>query len=96
MELIKDKQMVAIADYFAEKISDENAPVDFKSPIKLKGDVEKKEKILQGEAPGGKSDDSGSGDSSDDKDSGDDSSGDEGEEDTPEDKPAETPTFGLG
>lgn len=96
MALIKDKQMVAVADYFAEKISDENAPVDFKSPIKLKSDVEKKEKILQGEAPGGKPDGGGSDDSDTGENSGGDGFEDESEEDTPEDKPAETPTFGLG
>lgn len=37
--LIKEKQLIAIADYFAELITPENPPVGFKSPIKLKSDV---------------------------------------------------------
>lgn len=35
--LIKEKQLVALADYFAEKISDDNKPVDYASPIRLEG-----------------------------------------------------------
>ena len=36
--LIKEKQLVAIADYFADKISDDNKPLDYKSPIRLSGE----------------------------------------------------------
>jgi hypothetical protein len=42
--LIKEKQYVALADYYANKISDENKPLDYKSPIRLNGvDGEKEE-----------------------------------------------------
>jgi len=39
--LIKEKQLVAIADYFAELITPDNPPVGYKSPIKLKSDITK-------------------------------------------------------
>lgn len=45
MDMIKDKQMIAVGDFFGEQISEENPPVDFKSPIRLKKDVEAEEKI---------------------------------------------------
>jgi hypothetical protein len=35
--LIKEKQYVAIADYYSNKISDENRPLDYKSPLRLNG-----------------------------------------------------------
>lgn len=35
--LIKEKQLVALADYYADKISDDNKPLDYKSPIRLNG-----------------------------------------------------------
>ena len=35
--LIKEKQLVQLADYYANKISDENRPLDYKSPIRLSG-----------------------------------------------------------
>jgi hypothetical protein len=42
--LIKEKQLVALADYYSNKISDENRPLDYKSPIRLNGvDGEKEE-----------------------------------------------------
>lgn len=95
MSLIKDKQMVAVADYYADKISDDNAPVDFKSPIKLKSDVDKEEKVFTGDAG---SSDEGESSGGDEESSGGDeeSSGDEEEPTEDEGKPAETPTFGLG
>lgn len=40
LNLIKEKQLVALADYYADRISDENRPLDFKSPIRLSGDEE--------------------------------------------------------
>jgi hypothetical protein len=36
--LIKEKQLVALADYYADKISDDNRPLDFKSPLRLSGE----------------------------------------------------------
>ena len=41
--LIKEKQLVAIADYFADKISDDNKPLDYKSPIRLSGEESEEE-----------------------------------------------------
>lgn len=35
--LIKEKQLVALADYYSDKISDDNKPLDYKSPIRLNG-----------------------------------------------------------
>lgn len=46
--LIKEKQLVAVADYFAEQITAENPPVDFTSPIRLKNDVLSQQQINQG------------------------------------------------
>lgn len=37
--LIKEKQLVAVAEMFAEKVTAENPPLDFKSPLRLKDDV---------------------------------------------------------
>lgn len=51
VNLIKEKQLVAIADYYADKISDDNKPLDYKSPIRLSGD-EKKGGGKEGEAGG--------------------------------------------
>lgn len=44
-QLIKDKQLIAVGDFFAEQVSEENPPVDFKSPIRLKKDVDAEEKV---------------------------------------------------
>jgi hypothetical protein len=38
--------MVAVADYFADLVSAENPPVDFKSPIRLKNEVDQKENVF--------------------------------------------------
>ena len=46
--LIKEKQLVAIADYFADQISPENPPAEIKSPIKLKSDVDSEYAIHSG------------------------------------------------
>lgn len=91
--LIKEKQLTAIGDFFADQISEENPPVDFKSPIRLKKDVDADEKINSGVAskPGG-----GGGDESGDEGGGDEDSGDssdEAEDSGPEE--AATPSFGL-
>lgn len=83
--LIKEKQLVALADYFADKISDENKPLDYKSPIRLSGE--------EGNADGGQSDDGSEGGTPDetmpDEDGQGEESGDEGGGE-------ETPSFGLG
>lgn len=82
--LIKEKQLVSIADYYSDKISDENKPLDFKSPIRLSG--------IDGE---GSSDRGSDGENSESDDSGaettespDETQGEESEE--------SGPTFGLG
>ena len=94
MSLIKDKQMVAVGDYFSEKISDENPPVDFKSPIRLKSDVQEEEKPLtSGESSSGEGGEEGGKVSSGEAGEGEEPS--EGGEES-ESKPAEAPTFGLG
>ena len=48
--LIKEKQMTAVGDYFADSITAENPPVDFKSPIRRKSDVNEENKINTGQA----------------------------------------------
>jgi len=100
--LIKEKQLIAIADYFAEKISDENPPVDFKSPIKLKSDLEEEQKASAGGSAGSSDEggEAGAEGGGDEAGAGDEAGGDEGgEEEAAEDaggKEAETPSFGLG
>ena len=42
--LIKEKQLVAVAEMFAEKVTAENPPIDFKSPLRLKSDVQAEQK----------------------------------------------------
>lgn len=90
-DLIKDKQLVAIADYFGELVSADNPPVDYKSPIRLKNEIEEVEKTFSPEQQksegtddtGGESEDSSTGD-------------EESTEEETETKEAEDPTFGLG
>jgi L-lysine 2,3-aminomutase len=101
-ELIREKQLVAIADYFAERISEENPPVDFKSPVRLKKDVETEEKEANNAAsPSKKSngkDGEDSGDESGD-DTGEDTEEDTGDEETESDsgpEEAAEASFGLG
>lgn len=53
--LAKEKQLVAIADWLADKISDENPPVGYESPIKLKSDLDAEEKINGAKKPGSSS-----------------------------------------
>lgn len=94
MAIIKDKQIAAIADYFSEMITDDNPPIDYKSPIKLKKDIEKKESINSGNDNDESSGDFDEGSEEADIDEiGEDASIDE---EQPEDvKEPETPTFGL-
>lgn len=49
--LAKEKQLIAIADWLADKISDENPPVGYESPIKLKSDLDAEEKISGAKKP---------------------------------------------
>lgn len=58
LNLIKEKQLVALADYYADKISDENKPLDFKSPLRLSGEED-------GEEEGGETEGEGSGETGD-------------------------------
>lgn len=98
--LAKEKQLVAIADWLADKISDENPPVGYQSPIKLKSDLDAEEKINGATKPESKDDeDASSTDSSDDSSSnkpsaGEEPPGGEGKEEkaNPEE---EKPSFGL-
>jgi hypothetical protein len=90
--LIKDKQRIAIADYFGELVTADNPPIDYKSPIRLKNDIEEVEKTFSPDAP--KNEDSGEGD--DGSTEGDESTDGSEEEEESETKEAEDPTFGLG
>lgn len=57
MNLIKEKQLVALADYYAEKIGDDNKPLDFKSPLRLSGEENGEEgEGGEGEETGGTGD----------------------------------------
>lgn len=94
--LIKEKQLLAVGDYFADLISEENPPVDFKSPIRLKKDVEIEEKINAGiidnkkESSDDKSDESGEA-----SDTAADSSADDMDSDVMEPEPPGDVSFGL-
>lgn len=96
MSLVFDKQWAAVADMMGERISEENPPVDIKSPMRLKKDVEAKEKVFASEVANAESNESGS-------EGGDEDAGPAGEggelpsEESAEEAPEnETPTFGLG
>jgi len=83
--LIKEKQLVALADYFADKISDENKPLDYKSPIRLSGE--------EGDSDSGETGDGSDGGTPDDMTP---DEGGRGEESGEEGGGEETPSFGLG
>lgn len=53
MNLIKEKQLVALADYYADKIGDDNKPLDFKSPLRLSGEEEEQNQKQEGGEEGG-------------------------------------------
>ena len=95
--IIKEKQMTAVGDFFADQISEENPPVDFRSPVRLKKDVDAEEKTNSGIPAGNGS--SGSGDGGDGGESGDDTGIDNTEEESSgeDEGPGEpnTPSFGL-
>ena len=96
--IIKEKQMTAVGDFFADAISEDNPPVDFRSPIRLKKDVDTEEKVNSG-IPAGGGDGEGSGDaaSGDSSEGSEEPSGDSAEEEpsAPEAEEATTPSFGL-
>lgn len=107
LSLVEDKQKVAMAEYFADQITAENPPVDYKSPIRLKSDLEKDEKALTSidnadakseDASGGEgesgSEGSSEGDAGGEESSGTESSGEEGGGEEAAEAPP--PTFGLG
>ena len=75
INLIKEKQLVAVADYYADKISDENKPLDYKSPLRLSGDEPEK---TGNEGGGG-------------EESGEEAGREPGPEETPEGNPEEPP-----
>lgn len=98
--LAKEKQLVAIADWLADKISDDNPPVGYQSPIKLKSDLDAEEKINGATKPESKDDkevssaDSSDASASDEPPTSEEPPGGEGEEKeaNPEEEP---PSFGL-
>lgn len=98
--LIKEKQLTAVGDFFADQVNEENPPVDFKSPIRLKKDVEVEEKLANSNPAGKSGDESGEEDASGEENGGDEApaeepaGGDEApaEEDSGEPPP---PSFGL-
>lgn len=99
-ELIREKQLVAIAEYYADQVTEENPPVDFKSPVRLKKDVEAEEKAASAAAspkPAG----GGEGGGEDSAEGGEDEGGeDKGDEEESESdagpEPAAEASFGLG
>lgn len=95
MSLILDKQWTATADMMSERISEENPPVEIKSPMKLKKDVDDLEKNFtdksSGDASGGEAGGEGGGEEA----GGDESDAGSGEEEAGGEEPA-PPTFGLG
>ena len=95
--LIKEKQYVALADYYANKISDDNKPLDYKSPIRLNGVDGEKEEGTEEE----KSDNSGVEQSDTENEEPEETTSDENNEETPEnneepqDDNSEEPSFGV-
>lgn len=102
-ELIREKQLVAIAEYYADQVTEENPPVDFKSPVRLKKDVEAEEKAASAAAspkPAGGGEGGEGGESEAGVEGGEDEGGDEGGEEESESdagpEPAAEASFGLG
>jgi uncharacterized membrane protein YgcG len=81
--LIKEKQLVALADYFSDKISDDHRPLDYTSPIRLAGEQ-------NGEGEEGSSDEGGDSSGGDEGSSEGEGGSDEGGGDSG------GPSFGLG
>ena len=103
-ELIREKQLVAIAEYYADQINEENPPVDFKSPIRLKKDVEAEEKAASAAASpkqaggggGGEGEGEGEGEGGVESGEGEDEGGEEESESDVGPEPAAEASFGLG
>lgn len=98
--MIKEKQLIAIADYFAEQISPDNPPVDFKSPIKLKSDIDEMQKSFTGGSSGSEGGEESAEEGGESEEEGGDESGSEESEESEEEeatpaKESETPSFGL-
>ena len=96
MALIYDKQWIATAEMMGERISEENPPVEIKSPMKLKKDVEELEKTFSNDVSKaeGSPAEGGEGNAGEEA-----SEGEASSEENAEEEPAkqpETPTFGLG
>ena len=105
MNIIREKQMTAVGDFFADQISEENPPIDFKSPVRLKKDVDAEEKVNSNvpEAAGGEGGEGGEGGDAGggEEGGGDMGGGEEGGEEPPDNSPPEMPepeepSFGLG
>ena len=96
MSLVFDKQWSAVAEMMGDRISEENPPVDIKSPMRLKKDVETEEKAFAGEVANAESSEAGSEGGDEEAEPagrGEELPSEEGSEEAPEN---ETPTFGLG
>ena len=87
LNLIKEKQLVSLADYYADKIGDDNKPLDFKSPLRLSGE-ENGEGDSSEEQGGESGEEQGGGEAPEAPQA--DNSGAEAEEENTE------PSFGLG
>lgn len=87
--LAKEKQLVAIADWLADKISDDNPPVGYESPIKLKSDLTAEEKTNGATSPSGGESESGE------SDAGGEEPAAPSEDASSEPEAAEEPSFGL-
>jgi len=93
--LAKEKQLVAIADWLADKISDENPPVGYESPIKLKSDLTAEEKTNGATSPSGGESDAGGESESGESDAGGEEPAAPSEDASSEPEAAEEPSFGL-
>lgn len=96
MALIYDKQWIATAEMMGERISEENPPVEIKSPMKLKKDVEELEKTFSNDVSKAEESPAEGGEG---QVGGEASEGEAPSEENAEEEPAkqpETPTFGLG
>lgn len=95
--LAKEKQLVAIADWLANKISDDNPPVGYESPIKLKKDLEAEEKINGAQKPAGEASAGGEEGGEGEAEGGEEEASSEtpAEETSPEPEAPAEPSFGL-
>ena len=95
--LIKEKQLIGVAEYFAEQVNDENVPIDFKSPIRLKSTIEAEQKSSGTVGGGSEAPAEESAAESNAESTSEESSESEPEESAePAEKEAEASSFGLG